>query len=128
MLISKRTYICNRKGVEVENQYPLLCSALRGSSKLSIPLYRILVIIPSGFDKVTWTIPLSITTCKTKKHTDNRKALTFLQQHKNPNQPFNISKYPTISNLATSNLIKKPKGSIFLTYMAPLIMQPHCFT
>jgi len=46
-----------------EKNYPLLVSLLRTSSKLSTPLYRIPVTIPSGFDNVTWTMPLSITTC-----------------------------------------------------------------
>lgn len=43
--------------------YPLLDSSLRISSKLSIPLKLIPVMIPPGLDKVTWSIPLSITTC-----------------------------------------------------------------
>ena len=44
--------------------YPLSDSSLRTSSKLSMPLYFIPVTIPSGFDSVTCSMPLSITTCK----------------------------------------------------------------
>lgn len=49
---------------DINNLYPLLNSPFSSSSKLSTPLYCIPVTLPSGFDKVTWRIPLSRTTCK----------------------------------------------------------------
>lgn len=43
--------------------YPLLDSSFKTSSTLSMLLYCIPVTIPPGFDKVTFSMPFSITTC-----------------------------------------------------------------
>lgn len=65
----------------VKYLYPLLDSSFKTSSKLSMPLYSIPVTIPSGFDKVTLSMPLSITTytwnndvllLPTKVHTEGK--------------------------------------------------------
>ena len=50
------------KPSNMSHTYPLLVSLLRTSSTLSTPLYFMPVMIPPGFESVTWRIPLSITT------------------------------------------------------------------
>lgn len=61
-------------------KYPLLFSLLANSSKLSMLLYSIPVIIPLGVDKVTLRIPLSNTTCT---HMYNHISLFFFSQINN---------------------------------------------
>lgn len=45
-----------------QEEYPPLRSLLWSSSKFSIPLYCMPLISPPGFDRVSWSNPLSITT------------------------------------------------------------------
>lgn len=65
-ILTSVCYIFSNKWYEsnCDIMYPLWISSLSSTwSKLSMPLYCIPVTIPPGFDSVTWSIPLSITTC-----------------------------------------------------------------
>lgn len=58
---------CYSMSLRLDGRYPLLVSELVDSNTLSIPPYFMPVTCPPGLDMVTWTYPLSITTCNNRR-------------------------------------------------------------